>query len=576
MDTKEILIQSLIDQGYLKTPRIIDAFRAIDRADFVLPEYREEAYGNYPLPIGQGQTISQPLTVAFLFELLDPRPGEKILDIGSGSGWTSTLLAYITNGNQTSRTASKGKVYAMERIEEICRQGENNAKKYNFVRSGIVTFFCKDASEGLPAYAPYEKILAGAAASRDIPSAWRAQVKIGGRIVAPVGGSVWLFIKKSEKNWEEKEFPGFAFVPLLQDKKQMTHTPTRATNTKGERVRRWPMKQLLLSGMILFAAFAAFAADEIYRPHASSETTITVTQGMGSRKIGALLKQEGIIRSKWIFVSYVSLKGIASGLKPGRYTFTKATIPEIVQDLTKGGISERSITIPEGWTIHDIAEYFNEEGIAENSTFKDLVGRDGEKDFVARFDFLKDKPVRLDLEGYLFPDTYRIFTDTTARAVALKMLENFGKKLTPELRGEILRQKKTVFEIVTMASLIEKEVILPEDRAMVSGILWKRIKIGIPLQVDATIVYIKEQRAVNGTKSAKVSIADTKIDSPYNTYRYRGLPKGPIANPGLSAIRAAIFPKESPYLYYLSTPEGHTIFSRTLEEHNIAKARYLR
>jgi len=152
----------------------------------------------------------------------------------------------------------------------------------------------------------------------------------------------------------------------------------------------------------------------------------------------------------------------------------------------------------------------------------------------------------------------------------MKMLANFDEKITPDLRKEITKQKKTIFEIITMASLIEKEVAMDEDRAIVSGILWKRIKLGIPLQVDATITYI------TGKNNTKISLNDTKINSPYNTYKYRGLPPGPIANPGIAAIRAAIFPKSSPYLFYLSAPDGRTIFSKTLEEHNTAKTRYLR
>ena len=150
------------------------------------------------------------------------------------------------------------------------------------------------------------------------------------------------------------------------------------------------------------------------------------------------------------------------------------------------------------------------------------------------------------------------------------MLDNFDKKVTSDIRREIERQKKTLFEIITMASLIEKEVRTEEDRSVVSGILWKRLSIGMALQVDATIVYI------TGKNTTRISSEETKINSPYNTYRRPGLPPGPIANPGLSAIHAAIYPKESPYLYYLSTPDGNTIFSRTLEEHNKAKSRYLR
>ena len=137
-------------------------------------------------------------------------------------------------------------------------------------------------------------------------------------------------------------------------------------------------------------------------------------------------------------------------------------------------------------------------------------------------------------------------------------------------RKETLRQHRTIHQIVTMASLIEKEAVLNTDREIVSGILWKRLNLGIPLQVDATLIFL------TGRKNAKVLYADTAIDSPYNTYKYKGLPKGPIANPGLSAIHAALYPKASPYLYYLSAPDGHIIFSRTLKEHNIAKAKYLK
>ena len=208
MNSKESLISSLITEGYLKTPEIIDAFRTIAREDFVPEELRQEAYGNYPLPIGEGQTISQPLTVAFLLELLEPRAGNKILDIGAGSGWTTALLAYIVG--------EKGKVFGIERIQKLCELGRKNLAKYfDESRTKII---CGDGTKGLPEKAPFDKILTGAAASRDIPQAWREQLKVGGRIVAPVGGSIWLYVKKSETELEEKEFPGFVFVPLIKNK----------------------------------------------------------------------------------------------------------------------------------------------------------------------------------------------------------------------------------------------------------------------------------------------------------------------------------------------------------------------
>lgn len=207
----------------MKSPRIINAFRIIDRADFIRPEYAGEAYGNYPLPIGHDQTISQPLTVAFMLELVDPQPGEKILDIGSGSGWTAALLAEIIsksaeNLELRTKNIDNGKVVAVERIPELCEFGEKNVRKYSFIDKGIVKFYCLDATADIPA-GPYDKIMAAAAASKDIPQSWRNKLKAGGRIVAPVSGSIWRFTKKSESDWGEEEFPGFAFVPLLRSEK---------------------------------------------------------------------------------------------------------------------------------------------------------------------------------------------------------------------------------------------------------------------------------------------------------------------------------------------------------------------
>lgn len=166
---------------------------------------------NEALPIGHGQTISQPLVVAFMIEQLAPQPADKILDVGSGSGWTSALLAEIAG--------DRGKVIAVEVIPELKEFGEKNVAKYNFIEKGTAEFICADGSRGYPKEAPFDKILCSAAIQKEIPLIWKEQLKIGGRIVTPIGSSIWLLIKNSpaggKEEFEEIEYPGFAFVPLI-------------------------------------------------------------------------------------------------------------------------------------------------------------------------------------------------------------------------------------------------------------------------------------------------------------------------------------------------------------------------
>ncbi|MBI2514917.1 protein-L-isoaspartate O-methyltransferase [Candidatus Wolfebacteria bacterium] len=203
------LINSLIKDGYLKTPEIIEAFRAIDRQDFVPEEYKKDAYVNAPLPIDFGQTISQPLTVAFMLELLEPKKGEKILDVGAGSGWVTALLSWLVG--------ETGRVLAIERIPELQEFAEKNTAKYSFVERGIAKIVKADGSKGYSKEAPYDKIIGGAASQGEIPPAWRRQLKIGGRIVAPVDQSVWMIDKTGKNQYSQKEYFGFSFVPLVKD-----------------------------------------------------------------------------------------------------------------------------------------------------------------------------------------------------------------------------------------------------------------------------------------------------------------------------------------------------------------------
>jgi len=211
------LIDYLIKDGWLKTERIIKAFRVIKRKDFLPEDLKDSAELNTALPIGSGQTISQPLVVAFMLELLQPKKGEKILDIGSGSGWTTALLAEIVK--------EEGKVVAIEVIPELIEFGKKNVAKYNFIEKEIAEFVCADGRDGYKKEAPFDKILCSAAiysrisnkrdVVKEIPQSWKKQLKIGGRIVVPIRESIWLLIKKPDESFKSQEYPGFVFVPLV-------------------------------------------------------------------------------------------------------------------------------------------------------------------------------------------------------------------------------------------------------------------------------------------------------------------------------------------------------------------------
>ena len=255
------------------------------------------------------------------------------------------------------------------------------------------------------------------------------------------------------------------------------------------------------------------------------------------------------------------------------------SLGEIVSALTSAGeTNERDVKILEGWNNREIADYLESEGVVSKDVFSDELKKIGQS---SDYEFLNDRPAGATLEGYLFPDTYRIYKEfpqelldgqdqssAAADQLIKKMLDNFDQKLSSDLRAEIARQKKTIFEIVTMASIIEKEA-RGDDMAMVSDIFWRRIKEGIPLQSDATINY------ATGSYETSASAEDLNIDSPYNTYKYRGLPAGPIGNPSLEAIKAAIYPKANNYWYFLTTDDGQVIYSKTFEEHKANKLKYL-
>lgn len=343
-------------------------------------------------------------------------------------------------------------------------------------------------------------------------------------------------------------------------------------------------KQLLLLIVLIFLISGIVLWRDIYLPVSPGSTQtidFLIQKGEGAKEISINLKKDGLIRHTSIFRAYVLIKRVSKKLQAGQYRLSPAmNMQTIVYKIVSGEIVKKKITIIEGWNLKDIGEYLENQGIAEKKEFFALTGYPAEfysdsdlpspKDFGGEFDFLAGKSKKVSLEGYLFPDTYEISFGDNVEDIVRKMLVNFGNKLSDDLRAEINNQGKTICQVITMASLIEKEVRTLEDKKIVSGIFWKRIKTGKPLQSCATINYI------TGKNDRGALLEDIEIDSPYNTYKYYGLPLGPISNPALDSILAAIYPRETDYLYYLSTPEGKTIFSKTLKEHNAAKAKYLK
>ncbi|MEI6529437.1 MAG: endolytic transglycosylase MltG [Candidatus Falkowbacteria bacterium] len=248
---------------------------------------------------------------------------------------------------------------------------------------------------------------------------------------------------------------------------------------------------------------------------------------------------------------------------------------------------EYTIKILEGWASRDISQYFEQSGRMHADDFLKVAGfpqmdyrrnksLTAPQDFSTQYSFLADKPKYYGLEGYLFPDTYRVYASSTVTDIIEKMLDNFNEKLTPKMRADIKVSGKTIYEIITLASIIEKEAPINyqtnnnRDARIIAGVFYNRLEIGQGLQSDATLSY------VYGDNKPAHSGEELNNSSPYNTYKYRGLPPGPICNPGILAIEAAIYPIKTDYNYFLTTNNGEVIYARTYEEHLQNKYKYLK
>jgi len=327
--------------------------------------------------------------------------------------------------------------------------------------------------------------------------------------------------------------------------------------------------------VILFIGYFLSALSPVSQSSEIKQVEIKI--GDGFSEISANLEAAGIVRSSTVFKIISLISGNAHKLKPGQYYLdTSLTSLEILNSLVAGPEVEKEVVIPEGFTFLDIDRRLSDMGIIKS---KDLVNFNFDS-VKSDYEFLKDlkSPIK-NVEGYLFPDTYNFFINSTVEDVVRKFFDNFNIKAWPFLKDQTqLVGRKTFgqYQILTVASLIEKEVYYSEEMPIVAGIIYKRLKIGMPIQIDATIAYAKCGGFIYYCDNPIVTKKELSFVSPYNTYTNNTLPPTPISNPGINSINAALHPETSDYFYYLSDPETKkAIFSKTLEEHNSNRVKYL-
>jgi len=328
-------------------------------------------------------------------------------------------------------------------------------------------------------------------------------------------------------------------------------------------------KIIIVLGVVLLLSALAFYFFAISSPLGfSSSKIIVVEEGSSLGEIATELKNGEIIKSKFIFKSIVRLIGGEHSVKSGDYFFKEPqNVLKVARRVVEADfmIVPVKVTIPEGSTINEISEIL--QNTIVNFDREDFLKLTKEQ---VSFDNDMSDESTISLEGFLFPDTYFFFPNVKNPQIIKEMRRNFSAKITAEIKEEIEKRGLNVYDVVTMASLIEEEARLPETRRIVSGILWKRLGAGMALQVDAVFPYII------GKNTFEITLDDLKVDSPYNTYLYAGLPIGPISNPGLDSILASVYPKTSGYWYYLSDKEGNMHYAKTFDEHKVNKEKYLR
>jgi peptidoglycan lytic transglycosylase G len=293
--------------------------------------------------------------------------------------------------------------------------------------------------------------------------------------------------------------------------------------------------------------------------------TILVPPGASAREIGQRLVDAGLIRHSLIVVVLSRALRVADGLRHGEYAFAPAQgAVEIVRGIASGESIQHRVTIPEGYTARQIVDAIADAGLGDRARLAELVAVGASR---MAWGGLAPPPDGR-LEGYLFPDTYAFTRGLGEVEILQRLVNRFVEQATPAVGEGAGRLGLSMHQILTVASMIERETKVPDERAVVAAVIYNRLKKHMPLQIDATVLYAL------GRHKSVVGLHDLEVDSPYNTYRRTGLPPGPISSPGRASIEAAVKPADAPYLYYVLKPDGSHHFSRTLEEHHDAVRRF--
>jgi UPF0755 protein len=315
---------------------------------------------------------------------------------------------------------------------------------------------------------------------------------------------------------------------------------------------------VVLAGVVAAGAWLYTSVDHPYKGYESAETFVEIPQGAGPAAIGRRLVAAGVVRSRTSFRLALWLTRAGRRLQAGEYRFDHPMSPrQVIEKLARGEVYVRQITFPEGLTIKQMAALYETRGFGPA---QDFIAASRDTNPITGLD-----PEAPDLEGYLFPDTYTLPRKASAAQLVARMVANFEKALTPDIRQQALARGMGIRQLVTLASIVEKETGKSDERPLVSAVYSNRLRIGMPLQCDPTVIYALDRM---GRYNGNLTRADLQLDSPYNTYRHPGLPPGPIASPGRASLAAAASPADVPYLYFVSRNDGSHVFASTLDEHN--------